>query len=52
MPREEFLRLEMLRSAGLDLTVIEGPGAHEAMVNVPFFRAGTSSGMYWAPEHT
>ncbi|KAJ7803663.1 hypothetical protein B0H14DRAFT_2887182 [Mycena olivaceomarginata] len=52
MPREELLRLEMLRSAGLDLTVIEGPGAHEAMVNVPFFRAGTSSGMYWAPEHT
>ncbi|KAJ7813485.1 hypothetical protein B0H14DRAFT_2604955 [Mycena olivaceomarginata] len=37
------LRLEMLRSAGLDLTVIGGPGAHEAMVNVPFFRAGTSS---------
>ncbi|KAJ7460167.1 hypothetical protein FB451DRAFT_1371677 [Mycena latifolia] len=48
----DLAQLDTLRSvAGLDLTVIIGPGAREAMVNVPFYYAGLSDGTYWAPDN-
>ncbi|KAJ7467569.1 hypothetical protein FB451DRAFT_1401571 [Mycena latifolia] len=46
----ELDRLEMLRPTELDLTVIVGPGAREAMVNVPLYYAGLSDGEFWAPD--
>ncbi|KAJ7844300.1 hypothetical protein B0H13DRAFT_1908993 [Mycena leptocephala] len=47
---DDLLRLEMLQTAGLDLTVVQGPDAREAMVKVPFFSAGSFNGQFWAPE--
>ncbi|KAJ7657290.1 hypothetical protein DFH06DRAFT_460199 [Mycena polygramma] len=52
IPPQDLQRLNTLRSAGLDVTLIEGPGAREAMVKVPFFHAGMSDGEYWAPDTT
>ncbi|KAJ7732953.1 hypothetical protein DFH07DRAFT_846167 [Mycena maculata] len=52
IPPNELQRLDVLRLAGLDLTDMEGTGAREAMVGVPFFNAGISDGEFWAPETT
>jgi hypothetical protein len=49
---DDLLRLEMLQTAELDLTVVQGPDVREAMVKVPFFSAGTFNGQFWAPKDT
>ncbi|KAJ7184812.1 hypothetical protein C8R46DRAFT_466974 [Mycena filopes] len=47
---EQTLRLSQLQTDGLDFVEVSGPAAHAAMVSVPFFKADTSAGQYWAPE--
>ncbi|KAJ7169007.1 hypothetical protein C8R46DRAFT_1093054 [Mycena filopes] len=46
----QMQRLEMFRAGGLDLVIVAGLLAREAMVRVPFFHAASSNGLFWAPE--
>ncbi|KAJ6573168.1 hypothetical protein DFH09DRAFT_1312417 [Mycena vulgaris] len=47
---DQLQRFEVLRVAVLDFTMVVDRNAREATINVPFFCAAISGGLWWTPE--